>query len=310
MFRCSVVIPCHNAARYLGAALRSAAAQTLAPHEVILVNDASTDDSVNVARHSGVDVKLLHCEHRHAGLARNDGIRAATGDWIAFLDADDLWYPDHLARAATLLAPGSDVGFLAYHHFLEGDDQVRDIHEDLRPKVDRPSPGLASARFVELMTRGFHFGHSTELVRRDRVLAVGGFDAAQKRRHDFDLWLRVIADHTWTYDTHPHAQYRLDTPGSISKNLAEAECYFLRAMLKNRQAYDGPALRSLIAVASRRAMSLSLVDGTPPTFRWATELAWPHLSTSFRFAYRMVGLCPPLARAAIRVKRRLVMGRR
>ena len=101
--RISVVIPCHNAGRWIAAALHSVADQTYPPHELLVIDDASTDDSISQIYRSGVAVNLMHVNVRNAAVARNVGIVAAKGDWVALLDADDKWYPDHLSRAIALL---------------------------------------------------------------------------------------------------------------------------------------------------------------------------------------------------------------
>jgi glycosyltransferase involved in cell wall biosynthesis len=99
----SVVIPCRNAARTVGAAVRSARAQTLAPREVVVVDDGSTDDSVAVAEAAGA--RVIRAGRRvHAGGARNQGIEATTGELVAFLDADVEVGADWLALAAAELA--------------------------------------------------------------------------------------------------------------------------------------------------------------------------------------------------------------
>jgi hypothetical protein len=175
----------------------------------------------------------------------------------------------------------------------------------LRPKIDETRSGLSHLFFAELMVRGFHFGHSTEIIRRDRYMEVGGFDFTQKRRHDMDLWLRVICGRTWAWDARPQAQYRIDTPGSISKSIINAEYYFLRALTKNRDGFAGEAMDSLIATAARRSVSLAFADGTEEDYRAARELAGPFLSRKLQAAYRIADFAPGLVRAAIRIKRRV-----
>src|SRR5437660_9457805 len=101
--RVSVIMPCHNAGPWIGDALRSVAAQSLPAHEILVIDDRSSDDSVAQIERSGVPVKLLRSDAGNAAATRNVGIEAATGDWLALLDADDVWYPNHLARAAELL---------------------------------------------------------------------------------------------------------------------------------------------------------------------------------------------------------------
>src|SRR6056297_2357280 len=111
--RFSVIMPAHNAGRYIGEALRSVAGQRHAPHEVIVINDRSADDTAEQARATGLDLKLIDSDFGNAAAARNLGIEHATGDWLAFLDADDIWYPNHLEEAAGLLQGSDDVGYFS-----------------------------------------------------------------------------------------------------------------------------------------------------------------------------------------------------
>ncbi len=224
--RVSVILPCYEAGPWIGEGLASVRAQTAPPHEVIVINDASTDDSIGRVQASGVPVRLLNVNVHNAARARNAGIEAATGDWIAFLDADDAWYPDHLKNAAILLESSGDVAYMANHHFVFGQGSVARLPESLRPKIDETRSGLSHLCFVSLLTQGFHFGHSTVLLRLDRVREVGSFDVTQKRRHDVDLWLRVIRDRTWAWGAIPAARYRIDTPESISKSVVNCQVLF------------------------------------------------------------------------------------
>ncbi|MDB4906515.1 MAG: hypothetical protein JWO05_1299 [Gemmatimonadetes bacterium] len=102
--RVSVVIPCYDSERYLGEAVESALGQRPAPHEVIVVDDGSGDDSATVARSFGRHVTVIDSAHRGASAARNLGAAAASGDAIAFLDADDVWLPGSLEARVTLSA--------------------------------------------------------------------------------------------------------------------------------------------------------------------------------------------------------------
>src|SRR5262245_11631790 len=111
----SIIMPCHNAGRWIAAALKSAAQQTYPAYEIVVIDDASNDDSLDQIEKSGVRVRLLHVNVHNAAAARNAGIEAAKGNWIALLDADDIWYPNHLERAFELLSTSSDVAFIANH---------------------------------------------------------------------------------------------------------------------------------------------------------------------------------------------------
>ena len=102
--RVSVVIPAYNAAMYLQETLRSVLEQDCRPLEAIVVDDGSADNTAEVARSFGPPVRILVQPHAGAGAARNAGVAAAQGEWLAFLDADDLWTPRALSRLADLLA--------------------------------------------------------------------------------------------------------------------------------------------------------------------------------------------------------------
>jgi glycosyltransferase involved in cell wall biosynthesis len=117
----SVVIPAHNAQRYLPDTLESVFAQTLPPLEVIVVDDGSTDQTSAIAAQFGV--RLESQNHAGAAQARNRGIATATGEFVAFLDADDLWLPEKLAtQHAHLLAnPQCSMVFCGIEPFISPD---------------------------------------------------------------------------------------------------------------------------------------------------------------------------------------------
>lgn len=305
--RFSVIIPCHNAGRYIAETLRSVAAQTHPCHEVIIIDDGSTDDSLEQIRATGVPHRLLQTKFRNAAQSRNAGIEVATGDWIALLDADDIWVPEHLAMCAELLRDRNDVALIANHQYLNPDGSITDLLESLQPReIRKPTAGLSHLLFTDICAAGFQFGHSTVVYRKSRLDEVGFFDPNQRRRHDMDLWLRMLAGRTWAYDTRSHAIYRHRTPGGISTAVVECEYFFLRALLKNAENYRNQGMHTLVGTAARRSVSLAFVDGTDKEFELARGQAWPHLTPGFRVMYRLAGLFPGLFKAVIRAKRRVV----
>jgi glycosyltransferase involved in cell wall biosynthesis/LmbE family N-acetylglucosaminyl deacetylase len=300
----SVVIPCHNAERWIAAALRSVAQQIYQPHEIIVVDDASTDDSLAQIKLSGVDVKLLQVSARNAAAARNSGIEAATGDWIALLDADDKWYPNHLTRAAELLSKTDDVAFMSNHDWIGFQDELLPMPPEFSCKLPSPRSGLDVEEFFRLEGLGFHFGHSTVLYRTNRLHEVGLFDPTQKRRHDVDLWLRMISDRTFTYDTVKSVGYRNDTPGGISTDNAECDYFYLRALTKNLAHIRSPLFRQHLSRQARRAMGIAFVDGPPEHYTRIRALSWKHLEPTYKAFYACAAVWPSPFRALLAVKRR------
>jgi glycosyltransferase involved in cell wall biosynthesis len=306
MMRISVIIPCHNAGRWIGQTLGSVSAQTYPAYEVIVIDDASTDDSIAVIDRSGVPVKLLHVAAQNAAKARNMAIEAASGDWIALLDADDIWYPNHLARAAELLSDSDDVALMCNHDWIGLEGELLDVPEAFRCKLAQPRQGLDVEQFFQLHEMGFHFGHSTVVYRLDRVRSVGMFDPSQLRRHDSDLWIRMIVDRTWTYDTVKSVGYRENTPGSISKAELECDYFYLRSLVRNIDRVSCEPFRRHLARESRRVMGRAFIDAPAAHYARVRELAWSHLPLAYRLFYGCATVWPSAARTAIKAKRRML----
>jgi glycosyltransferase involved in cell wall biosynthesis len=100
------VIPCYNAAEFIKKTIQSALEQTLAPIEIIVVDDGSTDDSANLADELGSKIRTMRQPNQGESVARNNGFEAATGEFVAFLDADDQWEPQKLERQVSTIGDG------------------------------------------------------------------------------------------------------------------------------------------------------------------------------------------------------------
>jgi glycosyltransferase involved in cell wall biosynthesis len=307
--RISVIVPCHNAGPWIAATLRSIGRQVYPAHEIIVIDDDSTDDSHGQIGNAAVPVRVLQVRAHNAAAARNAGIEVATGDWIALLDADDLWYPNHLSRAVELLGNSNDVAFMSSHDWMNVRGDIVPLTEEFRCKLTISRSGMNAEDFFKICLEGFHFGHSTVLYRLDRVRAVGMFDPSQRRRHDSDLWIRMIAGQTWTYDVVTSASYRLDTPGSLSSVEAECDFFYLRALVKNLDHVQGPIFREHLAREARRAMGIAFVNGPDDYYASIRDMAWSHLSSKYWLFYRCASVWPSLARTLLRMKRRYFLPR-
>jgi len=190
VFNVSVVIPLYNKERFIRRTLQSALSQTLPANEIIIVNDSSTDSSVeNIRDLIGGQVRLVSQPNSGPGLARNRGIAEAQSDWIAFLDADDLWRDDHLATLSHLSETFPRAAALAAAFERRKFDEVSTAQSSVRNGV--------SENIVEFFKAGSGDGPiwtSCVAIKRDVVTALGGF-ADICPGEDRELWVRVALDH-------------------------------------------------------------------------------------------------------------------
>ena len=289
----SVIVPCLNAERFLPASLLSVAAQTLAPYEVIVIDDGSTDRSVEIVKSMPMDVKLLRAQRRGGAGARNLGLRAARGDWLAFLDADDVWYPNHLQRAAELIREHDAVGYINHYDYLtlKGHDIIRK-----GCVFGSVVGGIGIDDFVRFFTNYRNFvGMSACMVATDRAIAVGGFDEGQVRRHDIEFWLRVVDRNRWVFDPVATSAYRKNVPGGVSADHPSSALYRLLAFLKHKDsAEDRARFDALIRALARSALAKSYECGGDEDRARAHRTAFQHLSAKHKAVYGLLKRAPAL----------------
>lgn len=250
--RLSVVIPAFNAATTIRSAVRSALSQTVSVLEVIVVDDGSTDATAEVVAGIGDPrVQLVSRSNGGPSAARNAGIAAARGEWIAFLDADDLWLPRYVETATAALTAATNPGF-AYtdaYVFHAGRGQIR--HGSVMDALDPPPPDRASF-LSALLRRNFVFTSATVPV---AVLsAVGGYDESLRLSEEYDLWLRILVagfDPVWMGG--PLAIYRLH-PAQSSRQILAMKRTAARVYHGLREE-DMPSPDARKALLERRAAS-------------------------------------------------------
>lgn len=193
MVRASVVIPTYNRADRVGDAIDSALNQTLADREVIVVDDASSDSTAAVLRGYGDRIThLTHEENRGGSAARNTGIEASSGEYIAFLDSDDTWEPDKLEKQIQELERRSDKWVAAYCDFRQ--TRSNRVVETVDNLVRRPTGFEGDEEIIDrIFLRQFaHGGASTLLVKRSAVEAIDGFDPSFQRHQDLEFLVRLL----------------------------------------------------------------------------------------------------------------------
>lgn len=185
--RISVVIPAYNSARTLDRALSSVRRQTLLPGETLVVDDCSTDDTPRiVAAYADIGARLITLTQRGgASNARNVGVRAAKGEFVAFLDADDEWLEAKLERQLAIIAADAQMSFVSCRAKLLGVNGyiIGSIHDG----VPVATGGEA---WRALLAHNF-IATPCVMARRDTLLQLGGFDTSLPIAEDQDMWIRL-----------------------------------------------------------------------------------------------------------------------
>lgn len=297
----SVVIPCHNCASWLGEALRSVSSQQYQPYEVIVVNDASRDAWLDVVRAHAPDALVLSVDYHNAAAARNHAVAQARGDWIAFLDADDEWYSDHLQRSAAALEANDDVASMS--HFRQYDIETGRWIERRPSKTNGRLSGLTNQDTSRLYTEPQSNGWPTVgmVVNRERFSDIGGFDTDLICRHDADMFVRLVHNHTWSYIPRVTWFFRRRTTGSLSANQPECAYYWLRSILKASDLLPGEAMQQMVAHQARVAMGAALRSGNRKIIRRTSRLAMPYLSPRWRTFAQASLLAPVVGRKILEI---------
>lgn len=181
----SVIIPTYNRSAWLAETVKSVIAQTDGDHEIIVVDDGSTDDTTEVMKSFGDKIKILSQSNHGPGRARNLGAKAATGEYLAFLDSDDVWFPWTLETYAQVIAQYSRPAFIAGKPFIFSDP------------MDLTSLSVASTTtnsFPDYFASGDQWrwwGASSFVVRKDAFEAAGGFVDEWINGEDADLAMKL-----------------------------------------------------------------------------------------------------------------------
>lgn len=205
----SVILPSYNRDHLLDRAISSVTAQTFSDFELIIVDDASTDETCAIVQaYADERIRYLRSEQRRgAAAARNLGINAASGEFIAFLDSDDEWLPEKLQLQVEAFDGLADDVAVVY---------------SARQQSGAPDPTdreKLSGDILERLLVGNFIGTGQVLVRSECLRTVGGFDELLPSAHDWDLWIRLSESYHFRYVDEVVCVYHLQ-PDSISYNPA------------------------------------------------------------------------------------------
>jgi glycosyltransferase involved in cell wall biosynthesis len=253
----SIIIPAFNAASYIAETLNSVLAQTFADLEVIVVDDGSSDHTAKIVEQiARTDKRVILLSQLNAGVAaaRNAGIKVAQGEWLAFLDADDIWYPEKLDRQLQCFQQSdSSVGLVYCWSALiqETSDLTGGyIAFDFRGNV---CPALTYLNFIG--------NASAPLIRRSVIDAVGGFDSTLRAQQaqgceDWDFYMRIAERYTFEVVPEFLVGYRQQSAAMSRNATSMINSYTL---IMERWRANHPEL-------------------PPQLFRWSQSLFYQHLA--------------------------------
>lgn len=219
----SVVIPTYNSAALVEQAVDSVLAQTLAPAEIIVVDDGSKDDTATRLQRYGDQVRYVFQPNQGVAVARNRGVEQATGDFVAFLDADDVWHPRKLELQMQVLAEHPDLGLLGTADFTWPTSTLPAL-------PPRKADMLMPIPWKRLVVRNY-LATSSVVVRRQWLLEAGPFDPALQGPEDYDLWLRIAERTKLAKLQMPLLGYRF-VAGSLSRQAATMQAGMCRILQK------------------------------------------------------------------------------
>jgi glycosyltransferase involved in cell wall biosynthesis len=266
----SVIVPAYNAEKTVLETITSVLNQTFSDFELIVINDGSTDQTLELLS-TVKDHRLKIFSYPNGGVpvARNRGLSHATGDFIAFLDADDLWTPDKLELQLATLQQHPDAG-VVYSWAYYMDEEGESFHAD-NPIF------FAGNVCAELLVRDFIVSGSNCLIRRQAIESVGEFDPSIPGADDWDYWIRLALH--WPFVVVPKLQifYR-QSLGSVSSKVEAMETNNLRVIEKGFQAAP-PEMQSLknhsLANTYRYSAHLYLTRvGSADAAKQATKKLW------------------------------------
>jgi glycosyltransferase involved in cell wall biosynthesis len=206
----SIVIPAYNAERTILETIASVQEQTFSDFEIILINDGSTDRTLELLQTVQDDrLKIFSYENGGLPIARNRGISHSAGEFIAFIDADDLWTPDKLELQLAALQQHPEAGVAYSWTYFKFDKEEYSYADN--------STFFEGNVYADLLIRNFLHNGSNPLIRKEAIESVGLFDPTLKSCEDWDYYLRLAAIWSFVLVPKPQIIYRQSSSSMTSK---------------------------------------------------------------------------------------------
>lgn len=204
----SVVIPLYNKEKCIANTIQSVLDQTFADFEIIVVNDGSTDNGLSIVQSFEDDrITIIHKPNGGVSSARNQGIKEAKYEWIAFLDADDFWDPNYLKEMESLIRDFPEASIFGC--------AIGNCSAVKQPIIDLSLPPLYRGiiqHYFQHARSTFLFSSSSVVVSKNAILTIGGFDERIHMGEDIDVWYRINMKFKSAFYNKVLSHYNLDAP--------------------------------------------------------------------------------------------------
>lgn len=228
----SVIIPVYNGRKYLKEALESVARQTLLPVELILVDDGSSDDSLELLQEMELPFPVIKIRQDNGGqgAARNHGSRLAQGKYLAFLDQDDRWYPEHLEKLVQPFSKMRRIGWV-YSNLDEIDRQGQLVSISLLNRLSSRHP---KTNLIDMLSHDMFILPSASIILKEAFDSVNGFDTRLRGYEDDDIFLRLFRKgYRNVFLPQPLSQWRIyHSSSSFSSRMAESRRIYAGKLIK------------------------------------------------------------------------------
>lgn len=289
----SVIIPVFNGEKHIAEAIDSVLCQDYSPLEILVVDDGSTDNTIEIVEGYGHKVRLIKQSNRGSAAARNNGIQNARGEYIAFLDADDVWWPHKIRYQLESLAQTNCT--MAYSRFIlwEADEAgvypacETEFSSETNPKTSTGKI-ITGYPYPELLLDCIVWT-STVIVKKNELEKAGHFDESLRKGQDYDLWLRLSRSVQMLGLQQPTALYRIH-PGNITTKVNDVNYgYLILSRAVERWGEAGPDGRfPQEGLVSERLARLSFEHGLTHLKRGNPKIAANAFRTSLRHSgYRV-----------------------
>ena len=303
-FSVTTIIPVYNSGLHIARAIDSVLGQTRLADEIIVVDDGSSDDTAGVVGGYGQAVRYLHQSNAGVSVARNTGIEAAKSEWIAFLDADDEWFPEKLEKQMALLERNPQLVWAAAgFQTCYSDERSNHTH----PSITDGAALLKGREFHDdyfaAFTKGAAGWTGTMVVRRDILQKAGLFRVGQRLAQDIDMWWRI--GYQWPgigYIVEPLAAYHVDTPESSTKRHRDPN-HLTELLTRHLQlASDHGKLDMFLPCAQytlRYYIHRYLLDDRIAAIRGIIVKFDKLLPSRYKSALRLLTICPRATRVCL-----------